>query len=672
MMKYIVWSVLLLTPCLTYGQHVRSPLQEGQIYYELQEYDAAIERFRLVLSDPNSPREVYRYLVSSYLLNQQPEVAAKFAQKGLDIYPDYLQLQVMKGEALIQTDTHKAILVFENVLHSFQEAGTHVTEGIRQTDIKEYLIRLYQKGAAEASQGGRMEEALAYYRKALPLEPAEPSLHSGGVYTLLQMERWEEAEEAALTALNSFPADENLLFMYAQSLQHQSEYEQMTEVLERLYQLDADNMERVLLYGKALLHTNQADKASQFFWERIREFPEQKILYRTLIDINRQRFNQAGLLEVLRLKKKQFPDDANLLKEYGRELTASQKYEEAYAYFDSLATARQDAEFARLAVHALLFEEAYEQAESAYEHHLAAWPEDDALLLEYGVLLVNNGKFEKASTVLEQYLNTNHDDRMLLRFAELQDSCNDIKKAADTFRDPNYRWRLNWLLIKKSCGEEKGDDREFLSNTLVGMMRLYNSLQKEVQEEAQVGLNRLQNLQPPLFRAAGELHEARNELQQLLDFITNTFSFEVSMELLDTGLSRFPESVLVLYQKASLYYHHQMLNEARDYFEKLVVLNANREEFHFLLGQIYEQLDQYSRAIVAYERTIAINQKNRSAYQALIRIYQKERDLPSLCDRWLIRYRHEKENEVLKEFLIEALHKADRFKDAGDLLNQPG
>src|SRR5690625_6154755 len=94
-----------------------------------------------------------------------------------------------------------------------------------------------------------------------------------------------------------------------------------------------------------------------------------------------------------------------------------------------------------------------------------------------------------------------------------------------------------------------------------------------------------------------------------------------------------------------------MLNEARDYFKKLVVLNANREEFNFLLGQIYEQLDQYSPAIVAYERTIAINQKNRSAYQALIRIYQKERDLPSLCDRWLIKYRHEKENEVLKEFL---------------------
>src|SRR5690625_6076697 len=77
------------------------------------------------------------------------------------------------------------------------------------------------------------------------------------------------------------------------------------------------------------------------------------------------------------------------------------------------------------------------------------------------------------------------------------------------------------------------------------MMRLYNPLQKEVQEEAQVGLNRLQNLQPPLFRAAGELHEARNELQQLLDFITNTFSFELSMELLDTDLNRFPESVLV-------------------------------------------------------------------------------------------------------------------------------
>src|SRR5690625_7449500 len=98
----------------------------------------------------------------------------------------------------------------------------------------------------------------------------------------------------------------------------------MTKVLERLYRLDADNMERVLLYGKALLHTNQADKANQFFWERIREFPEQKILYRTLIDINRQRFNQAGLLEVLRLKNNQFYDDAKLLKENGRKPNARQ------------------------------------------------------------------------------------------------------------------------------------------------------------------------------------------------------------------------------------------------------------------------------------------------------------------------------------------------------------
>src|SRR5690625_7917678 len=62
MMKYIVWSVLLLTPCLTYGHPVRSPLQEGQIYYELQEYDAPIERFRLVLYDPAAPPEVYRTL----------------------------------------------------------------------------------------------------------------------------------------------------------------------------------------------------------------------------------------------------------------------------------------------------------------------------------------------------------------------------------------------------------------------------------------------------------------------------------------------------------------------------------------------------------------------------------------------------------------------------------
>lgn len=670
-MKAIALLFFLSIPSLCYGQQFSTPLQQGIYHYEMQEYDAAISSFDRALHLPDPPRDVYRYLISSHLLNGQPGQAAEAALRGLEEYPDDLALNVMRGEALIQTDTRQAIAVFEEVLGVFQHSGDSEIQGIRLADIRQYLSQLYQKSAAEAFQEERLQQAAGEYGKALALDPGGENVHSNLAYILIQLKEWEEAERVLEEALNNFPDHENLLFMQAQVWQHQGEYARLTDVLEILYEADPSNMERAVLYGNALLQTNQADRANLFFMEKIREYPGQRTLYRALADMNRQRFNQSGLLEVLRLKKDQFPDDRGIAEEYGRELIASQKYEEAYVYFDSLAVAYHDPGYARLSAHALLFDSRTEQAEEVYENYLAQWPEEDILLEEYGIVLKYNGSTREAGDVFRRYLNRTENSRMRIHYAQLLDSCRAKEEALQQVAGTPYKGWADWLLME-TCHAEGSAEASSYTRTLLDMMRLYEILQDEVQKEAQAGLNTLRANQPPLFQKAADLEEVRSELREMLDIISKQFSFGEAADILDRALNQFADSVLLLHHKALLYYHQKQFHEALEYFGQVVQLNANSEEAHFGLGRTSQQLNQFEHAILSYERTIAINNRHREAYQALIQLHQAEGELGSLCDRWLQRYRHEKENEFLKEFLIEALHKAGRFEDARELTNHSG
>jgi lipopolysaccharide biosynthesis regulator YciM len=133
-------------------------------------------------------------------------------------------------------------------------------------------------------------------------------------------------------------------------------------------------------------------------------------------------------------------------------------------------------------------------------------------------------------------------------------------------------------------------------------------------------------------------------------------------------LKEYPESALLMHHLGRLYYEDGKIEKARINIEKAVRLQANREETHLFLGHLYQKTDQFEKAVLSYERVLTLNDEYAEAYRSLIRIHQKSGKLDELCARWLQRYHHQKQNPVLREFLIDALHRANQFDEARALL----
>ncbi|NBC64792.1 MAG: tetratricopeptide repeat protein [Bacteroidetes bacterium] len=660
--------LLLLIASPLKGQTIQHVIQQGMTFYELKEYENAIHSFEQALQFPNPPRDVYTYLTSSYLLNGDPSGAVESAEKGLDEHPDFLRLKVMKGEALIQTDTEKAIPVFEEIYQTISDSGNEQVDGVQNKSIRYYLAQLYQQAAANAFQQEKLLRAEEYFYKAREFNPDSLSNHNNLAYVLIQQEKWDEAENVLDTGLEQFPDAENLLFMKAQIFEKKGESEGMANILEALYKVDPENMERAILYGKALLKNNQADKANLFFQKMMSEHPKERMLYQSLKEINRQRFNQSGLLEVLRMEKEQFPDDRKLLEEYGMELLTAQKYDEASAYFDSLATTFDEVAYAQLSARSLLYDDQFELAEQEYRKQLKRWPDSPLLLADFGRILKKNEKFDEAKDLFERYLSNQDNDKIRIEYAELLNDFSGKEKVLKPLNQTIYSGWADWILLKDQQSENISE-KSVYSKVLIDFIELYESRQQLTQEEVQYGLNHLRTKQPPIFQAATELKEISNELEEMLSIISKMLSFEDALEVLETGLVEFEESALLHHQKGLLFYQHDKLERALASFEEAAQIEATSEETHLYLGHLYSEFNRFEEAVLSYERVLTLNNGHEEAYRSLIKIHQKHGELDQLCSRWLGRYHHQKQNSVLREFLIDALHRANKFEEARALLD---
>ncbi|WP_234567708.1 hypothetical protein [Rhodohalobacter sp. 614A] len=650
------------------AQTLQHSIQQGMTFYELKEYENAIQSFEQSLLFQNPPRDVYTYLTSSYLLIQQPEKAVEIASEGLEEYPDFLRLKVMKGEALIHIDVDEAIVLFQEVDQTIDESQHSEIDGITSDIIQKYLGQLYQRAAALAFQNEELEVSSDYYYKAREIHSDSLSIHNNLAYILIQQEKWDDAEEAVNVGIEQFPEAENLLLMKAQIAERNEDSEQMVNSLESLYRSEPVNMDRAILYGKALLKNNEAEKANLFFQQMINDHPKERSLYRALVDINRQRFNQAGLLQVLEMEKEQFPNDRDLLEEYGTELITAQKYEMASTYFDSLAVEYDEVAYAGLSARAWLYDREYEAAEEIYRKQLDRWPDDSTLLADFGRVLNENGKHEKAKEIFRKFLEENENSQIRIEYARLLDKDVEKEEVLEPLKDTIYQGWAEWILLKD---QQKGSSagKSAYTNTLNGMIELYESRQEVTQEEVQFGLNQLRAKNPPIFQNATELKEISSELQDMFVMISDRLSFEDALEVLHTGLEEFEESTLLYHQEGLLFYEHEKYTEALKSFESAARTGNADEETHLYLGHVYSKSDRFNDAVLSYERVLTLDDQNEDAYRSLVRIHQKNGKLDELCGRWLQRYNHQKQNPVLREFLIDALHRANQFEEVRALLD---
>jgi tetratricopeptide (TPR) repeat protein len=135
-------------------------------------------------------------------------------------------------------------------------------------------------------------------------------------------------------------------------------------------------------------------------------------------------------------------------------------------------------------------------------------------------------------------------------------------------------------------------------------------------------------------------------------------------------LDEYSESPRLNYFAGRFYRIHERPKDSYTYFTKAVQLSPHLEEGHLALAEYHYSQGKFNNAIRSYQRVVSLNPTNAEAYDYLIDLHQHQKSLDKLCDVWMSRYRANMRNEVLKEHLIEALHKAGRYEDAQQIVAQ--
>jgi len=658
----LITSLLILLPWLATGQDLQYVMGQGALHYELQEYEQAIDFFSSALLYPSPPKEVYAYLASSYLLTGKPENAVDVASEGLEEHSEFIRLRLLKGEALIAIDPVKAIPVFEEI-YSMIEDDSIDSESISVNLIKAYLGQLHQQAGGTAFERDEQLTAISHFEEARNYTPDSLSVHNNLAYLYIKNEQWEEAAATAEEALKLFPTNENLLFMKAQAYENKNDPENLLLAAEQLYRSDPENIDKAIMYGRALLNNNEARRANAFFQRKIEENPNERKLYRTLIEINRQRMNQSGLLQILELKLVEFPDDRNLLEEYGRELIASGQTEDAHAHFDSLSTLYDSVEYARAAARSYLYEPDFDKAITSYVTYLEAWPRHTGLLGDYALVLKEVGEKEKSEIVFQNYIESGSDPWIVLQYASIIDIEYAKEELFEILGSSKFSALADFLVI--SSNNLNSDYAEQYVDLLSDLFNLYEKTYKTVSRDAETGLNELMLPDPELFTSYRRLSFINSALEDFLVMISEQLSFETAISILDRTGELHQNSAILNHYTGVLYYQKSDdLTEAEQRLETAVRLSPDHEMSHLILGHVYARFGELEKAILSYERVLSLNDQNREAYRSVIRLSQMNGDLDSLCERWAQRYRQDSKNDLLRDFLIEALHRANRFDEA--------
>ena len=669
----ILWLLLLCLITIPVAAQTTSyDLSSGINFYRQGQYQKAIKPLKRALNQDSTNSQAYLFLAYSYLKTKGYRKLVKTARHGLQHNPGHIRLMMLKAEGYYHIDYKKSFGIYRRIRKKISEAPDHQIDGITLVNIDAALGRLYERKANDFYEKGRLTKAISNYREARNFSPDSLSIQNNLAYTLIKAKKWEQAIEVLENASHRFPLNKSLLLMKGQAYRETEQYDKMTEAYHRLYKIDPSNVDYGLTYGRALLMSNQAQKANTFLHQLIEEHPESQQIYQVLKHIDTQRYNFKAKRNILKLQRRNFPDDKNVVLELAQTDILLEKYKKARNIYDSLATATKVSAYQLQSARTWLYSD-MKKAASAYQSLVVKYPDDIQIMLESALVLRKTGNVKQAQQLYQQAYQRGKDPRAAFALMEIFEQQHDTTQAlhyAINLKDTEYAGI--GLLYQLKYDSSNIDRKEIAGKTeqaIALMLQRFKSVKRQVVHHAKRIKKGNYFSKPSILQSQQKLSHIGQYVDQWYAYLSSNFSYAKAHKILHNVLSDFPSSPKLNFFKGKLAIQHDDFTEGIHSLKHAVRLGAKNADIQILLGDAYDKLGKSRSAVLSYEQALTFDQKNKEAYRKLVAISEKYGKLNTLCDRWLQRYQNNKNNNLLKEYLIEALQKADRFKEADKIIN---
>ncbi|MFH5884767.1 tetratricopeptide repeat protein [Halalkalibaculum sp. DA3122] len=668
----VAWILLFICVSAPRAQYAGAGFSDGVSYYEHGDYENAIGPLKRAVDENPRLVDAYIYLASAYLGAEQFDQTIQTAREGLKVAPKHLRLLLLKAEGYYRSDYRKAIPVYREIATILERNLDRQKDGLHLERIRAYLGHLYHRRANESYGLGQINKAVQDYEQARQYSPDSLNIHNNLAYILLQEERWGEAVELLEETATLFPGAERTLFMKGQAHRGAGELDEMVEAYQQLYQADPENLNYAVIYGQSLMAANQARRGNLFMQKLIDRHPREKRLYEVLKKMNEQRYDFGARRNVLKLQRQAFPQDRAVAEDLARTHLLIQEYPEARQIYDSLATATLDPEYAIQAARTWLYDENYAIAAEVYQKMTDQWPDDADLLAEAAVVFEEAGDTERAQKLYRRAYNFAGEPLTVVKLIELllQDKKNEEAFAyLEELEESGYSGIGKFYELKYRSGEMEEDERaEKAEQAVVEMLRLYENEQQEARELSAGTFNSGHAGMPPVLQIRRDLDRLEHYIDDWYAYLRLSFSSEECLQILENVISEYSSSPKLYLFRGQTAIDYGDPDRGMQSLEEAVRLGAQEAGVHLALGNAYAQLGKVQAAILSYERALTLDNEYKEVYHRLIRISRENELLDELCNRWLARYSNNNDNNILKEHLIEALHKADRTEEANRII----
>lgn len=684
-MNVFTVSFTLLVGSLALGTPAQGQTEESGAVTELErairaysagQCDEATPLLESVLRSQTGSREVYLMLASCYLDSERSVEAYQLAQRALFAFPQDLIFRVLMADAMLQRgQAEEALAVYREVE---PYAGTIALQEVDTGTLQVRLGGAYTSMGNRALAAGQHAEAKGFFWKALEHSPPSDA-YNNLAYILIEEKLSDQAEPVVDAGLARFPRATGLLRLKALILQERHEGGELREVLRRLHEIEPEDIDIALAYGEILVSTNYPTEATAHFETLIDRFPDDKRVYDGIARIQLDRHDFQGRMDILRRQRARFPQDNEVLWAIGQTHERLEDWDSARTAYDSLAWDPDQAHRARMAIAGThLAQDDDNAAITAYAAMAETWPGDLSVLARWGRLLEKQDRWLEADDVYARLDKAGSGHYAQVRRGWVNEQLGRKIMAESLYgsaleaevEDPLPAYRLSRFALDGRESEEAFRLAELaLRKSLLGVKSQQSAALGTLSADPE---NAPGDSPPPepldngmSLRERGDA--ASRFAREVYDYFTASFPRRRVESKLSELVERYQGSTVLYTMVAEFKLKGGDAIEAQRLLEEAVYYAPRYLPAQSALADLYEANGDTRQAMLAYERVLGLDDRDRAIYSKLIKLSRDTGELNALCDRWLAHYRTADENPVLRDALIEALHRAQRIQEADRL-----
>ena len=665
-MKKTVEIFILFLLLLGASKAQQNEYERGVELHRQKKYAEAGTIFESLINSGLRQREIFFATIDCFMKIKYFQKSLEITEKAVEVYKNDYGLKFLLGQLYNQNGYNsKAIEVFQALNKLYPDS----------TAIKENLANLYFIHGNILYKSKNYAGAIESYKASLLYDHQNKGARINILICFLTEKKYKEALQITKESYSFYPDESIISRGYFEILVATENFVDAENVCENILAKDPNDIQTNLNLALLFRYNRKVDKATEKYAELREKFPNAKEVY--LAEIQFLRLYESADTIIARYKEylENTPNDTEMLLGLAKEYERKKNFGEARNIYREVISNDLDKDAALNIAETYFSEDKIDSSISELKNYINNGGKNESAFLRISELFEHLSEMESAKQYLKLGLaNLDTPTKIAIALGKLYFRQGNLDSAGISFDLVKLKYSefpeisyytANIFLLRGDTSKATFH----LTRCVRHSINLSQILQYQV--ISSVSGENIMNADSAkqTKMVAAKLDTVKNIITMSLNQLKKLNSPQDFLSILNRLIKDIPTAAGLYLQRGKYLFSVGMLSEAESDFNTALSL-VSSEEAYQEAGDFFSSIGKSDKAFECFYSAISLNKNVDYFYRMVIDLGEKLDKLNSVCDYWLKLWDNDKHNKTLKEFLIEALHKANRGDEALKIINQ--